>query len=180
MNEKEAGKQADKAILNEETPAPSYFAKILDAVKAPEPEFEVMLLGGFPLKFKIFQGEAEFKDVTKLAGEFADLEVPPPAFAPYWSEARDTKVWCFILGAMCVTDKGTPDAPGAIGFLKLQHESVIVYQTMLAQFKAKLVHIERASHAEGVAKAKKGSRSRSRGGNGSRSAGTPGTSTRKK
>jgi hypothetical protein len=128
--------------------------RVLAGALAVDTSFEIHLDSGDVLRFRHLVGRDRFVQLRAAAHRFADgarTSNSPAAMRPYLDVSRDTKIWCWLMGALSM-DEGA----GELVFLKIQHHAPVLFEMILEEFKAGLVHLDNSAWVREVESAKKG------------------------
>jgi len=119
---------------------------------APETEtFEIELPAGERLAFQYLQGRKSLISLRNAAHRFADSVTEincPPEMRPFMTQDHETLVWVFFLGHLSCEGE-------AFDFLKLQHLSPILCESIVEQVQAALTGYLDADERQRINEAKK-------------------------
>ncbi len=163
----------DDLIVDGVSESSLLFDSIIQRVRPVDEAFSVVLATGDVLRFRHVLGRDAFRQIRQAAHRFADGVTrlnAPIQVREFVSDDRSTMVWCHLLGALSL------DGGGVWEFLRLQHFGPVVFEDLVEQFKAELIHVAEQVETREIDRAKKGSRSRCCGATGSKSHRTRGES----
>lgn len=129
------------------------FESILNRVTPDAAEFSVILETGEELRFRHVFGRDAFRQLRAAAHRFAESVSPgsaPLAMRPYVDVSQETKAWCWLMAAMSL-DEGA----GELVFLKIQHQAPVLFEMVLEEFKAGILHLDDQAEMAAIDDAKK-------------------------
>ena len=129
------------------------FESLLSRVTPDAAEFSLVLETVEELRFRHVVGRDSFLQLRAAAHRFAASISPgsaPAAMRPYVDVSQETKAWCWLMAAMSL-DEGA----GELAFLKIQHQAPVLFEMILEEFKAGILHLDGQAEMAAVDEAKK-------------------------
>ena len=129
------------------------FDSILGRVSNSESTFSIVLETGEELRFRHVFGRDAFRQLREAAHRFAEGVTPlsaPSGLRAYVDVSHETKVWCWLMGAMSLDD-----GAGELAFLKIQHQAPVLFEMILEEFKTGILHLDAQAEMAAIDDAKK-------------------------